>query len=464
MRVVGRRRSTRESAPDSHLDGGERVRPMNRPVTPARRGASSLLTVLTGLLLGPVALAALAVPAAPAMAQQDSSEVIAGRLVEGGDPVVDVRIVVTTADGTPVGEVRSGADGSWQVELPSAGRYVVILDVDTLPEDVALRDPDRDRIELNVFENARSVAVFALGEAVDRGSQLLGLIAQNTVNGLKFGLIIAMSAIGLSLIFGTTGLVNFAHGDLVTVGAFAGFFLNVSLGVPLLLAAPLAIGLTAVFAGGIDRWLWRPLRKRQTGLIAMLVVSIGLGFMLRHVMLLLFGGSRSTYAQYSLQSARTFGLIRLQPAEMIVMSLSVAILIGVGLMLNRTRLGKAMRAVADERDLAESSGIDVERVVLSVWILGGALTATGGIFLGLIESVDYLMGFRLLLLMFAAVILGGLGSAYGAMVGGLVVGLVSEVSTVWFSSQIKYVWSLLVLAIILLVRPQGILGRKERIG
>lgn len=449
---------------DSDLDGGERVRPMNRPIGRARLAAPGLLVTFAALLFGPVALLALAFPAAPAAAQQASAEVIAGRLVEGGEPVVGVRIVVTTADGAPVGEVRSGEDGSWQIDLPAAGRYVVILDAGTLPVDVALRDPERDRIELNVFENARSAAVFALGDAEDRGSQLLGLLAQNTVNGVKFGLIIAMSAIGLSLIFGTTGLVNFAHGDLVTVGAFTAFALNVSMGVPLLIAAPLAIALTAAFTGGIDRWLWRPLRKRQTGLIAMLVVSIGLGFMLRHLALLLFGGSRSTYAQYSLQPARTFGLIRLQPAEMIVMGLSVAILVAVGLMLNRTRLGKAMRAVADERDLAESSGIDVERVVLAVWVLGGALTATGGIFLGLIESVDYLMGFRLLLLMFAAVILGGLGSAYGAMVGGLVVGLVSEVSTVWFSSQIKYVWSLLVLAIILLVRPQGILGRKERIG
>jgi neutral amino acid transport system permease protein len=430
----------------------------------ARRGASSLLVVLAAAVIGSVALTALVLPTAPAGAQQASSEVIAGRLIEGGEPVAGVRIVVTTLDGAPIDEVRSGEDGSWQVSLPSAGRYLVIIDVETLPEDVVLRDPERDRIELNVFENARSAAVFALGEAEDRGSQLLGLLAQNTVNGLKFGLIIAMSAIGLSLIFGTTGLVNFAHGDLVTVGAFTAFFLNVSLGVPLLIAAPIAIAVTAAFTGGIDRWLWRPLRRRQTGLIAMLVVSIGLGFVLRHLALLIFGGSRSTYAQYSLQQARTFGLIRLQPTEMVVMALSVAILLGVGLMLNRTRLGKAMRAVADERDLAESSGIDVERVVLAVWILGGALTATGGIFLGMIESVDYLMGFRLLLLMFAAVILGGLGSAYGAMVGGLVVGLVSEVSTVWFSSQIKYVWALLVMAIILLVRPQGILGRKERIG
>jgi neutral amino acid transport system permease protein len=133
-------------------------------------------------------------------------------------------------------------------------------------------------------------------------------------------------------------------------------------------------------------------------------------------------------------------------------------------MLTQTRLGKGMRAVADNRDLAESSGINVERVILSVWILGGGLTTLGGVFLGMIESVDYLMGFRLLLLMFAGVILGGLGTAFGAMLGSILVGLISEISTVWFSSQIKYVWALAVLIIILLIRPQGILGQKERIG
>jgi len=130
----------------------------------------------------------------------------------------------------------------------------------------------------------------------------------------------------------------------------------------------------------------------------------------------------------------------------------------------RVRIRKGMRAVADNRDLAESSGIDVQRVILSVWIMGGALTAVGGIFLGMIESVDYLMGFRLLLLMFAGVILGGLGTAYGAMLGSLIVGLVSEVSTVFFSSQLKLVWALGVLIVILLFRPQGLLGQKERIG
>ncbi len=414
------------------------------------------------------AVAALAALAAalllPAAALGQTSESIAGRLVDAGAPVPSVRIIISTEAGDLVGEARSGEDGTWELGLPGPGVYLVTLDTSSLPEGVGLRDPERTTVTVNVFANARSAAVFALGDAVDQGGTTGRLLAQNAVNGLKFGLIIAMTAVGLSLIFGTTGLVNFAHGDLVTVGAFATFALNVGLGLRLLVAAPLAILLTAAFAGSLDRFLWRPLRARSTGLIAMLVVSIGLGFVLRHLVLLLFGGSRSSYSEYTLQAARVIGPVRLQPTEMVVMALSVVILVAVGLLLNRTRLGKAMRAVSDERDLAESSGIDVQRVILAVWVVGGALTGIGGILLGLIESVDYLMGFRLLLLMFAAVILGGLGSAYGAMVGGIVVGLVSEISTVWFSSQIKYVWSLLVLAVILLVRPQGILGRRERIG
>lgn len=430
------------------LPAPSRRRATDRGVGVVRTAAAALLTLL---LL-------------PAAALAQSAESMTGRLADGGEPVAGVRILIATAGGEAVGEAVSGDDGTWELVLPGPGEYVVTLDTASLPDGVGLRDPERASISVVVFENARSAVVFALGDPVDTGPTFGRLLAQNVVNGVKFGLIIAMTAVGLSLIFGTTGLVNFAHGDLVTVGAFLAFFLNVGLGLRLLVAAPLAILLSAVFSGGLDRFLWRPLRARQTGLIAMLVVSIGLGFVLRHLALLFFGGSRSSYSEYTLQTALEFGLVRLQPTEIVVMALSLTILTGVGLMLTRTRLGKAMRAVADERDLAESSGIDVQRVILAVWILGGALTGIGGIFLGIIESVDYLMGFRLLLLMFAAVTLGGLGSAYGAMVGGLIVGLVSEVSTVWFSSQIKYVWALLVLVVILLVRPQGILGRRERIG
>lgn len=428
-----------------------------------RRAVVQLLTAAAVVGLGLVAVLPAVVIAAPAAAQS-ATETLSGRLAFQGEGVEGIRVVVESTDDGTVLDARSGPDGSWLVELPGPGAYRIELDASTLPEGIGLRDPDNPTREVRVFENSTSAVVFALGEPQEQTSDLPRRMQQSAVNGLKFGLIIAMTAIGLSLIFGTTGLVNFAHGDLVTVGAFLAYLLNVTLGLPLLLAAPIAIAAGGLLAGALDRQVWRPLRARQTGLIAMLVVSIGLSFVLRHVVLLFFGGGRQSYDDFGLQTALEFGLVRIQPVELWVMGLSVALLVAVGLMLNRTKLGTSMRAVADNRDLAESSGIDVQRVILSVWVLGGGLTAVGGIFLGLIESVDYLMGFRLLLLMFAGVILGGLGSAYGAMVGGLIVGFVSEFSTVWFSSQIKYVWALLVLILILLVRPQGILGRRERFG
>jgi len=426
------------------------------------RGPSK--TASTTVRLGVLGLAALGalLTASPADAQEP--ERVTGRFVESGDPVEGVTVSVATADNEPIGAGVSDADGRWSVELPGPGDYLVSIDVESLPAGVGLRDPDRTTVEVRVNTGGRATALFSLGERVQTASSFSQRLAQNLVNGIKFGLIIAMTAIGLSLIFGTTGLINFAHGDLVTFGALSAFFFNTVVGLHLLIAGPIAIALTALLSGALDRGLWRPLRRRGTGLIAMLVISIGLAFVIRHLLLLYFGGTRRPFQQYALQQSMTFGPIRLGPAELWVMGLSVLVLVLVALLLTRTRIGKSMRAVADNRDLAESSGIDVQRTIQSVWLLGGALTATGGIFLGVIENIDYLMGFRLLLLMFAGVILGGLGSAFGAMVGSLVVGIISEVSTVFVSSELKYVWALAVLIIVLLVRPQGILGSKERIG
>jgi neutral amino acid transport system permease protein len=146
------------------------------------------------------------------------------------------------------------------------------------------------------------------------------------------------------------------------------------------------------------------------------------------------------------------------------MGLAALSLIVVALALSRTRLGKATRAVSDNPDLAEATGIDVDKVTMSVWVAGTALAALGGIFLGAVVNVDFLMGFNLLLLMFAAVILGGLGQAYGAMVGGLIIGVATEIPTVWFQPEIKSVFALAVLIGVLLIRPQGVLGSKARVG
>jgi branched-chain amino acid transport system permease protein len=251
---------------------------------------------------------------------------------------------------------------------------------------------------------------------------------------------------------------------MVSFGAIIAWFLNGTLGIHLIPAAILAIILGAAAGGLQDLGLWRPLRKRGTTLIAMLVVSIGLSLLWRYAMLYQFGGRTRPYAQYAIQRAIPIGPVQIAPKDIIAVVISLVVLVGVGLMLQRTKIGKAMRAVADNRDLAASSGIDVERVILFVWVVAGGLATLGGVLFGLAEQVSWQMGFQLLLLMFAGVILGGLGTAYGALVGSIVVGLFVQLWTLFFSPELKNVGAFLVLILVLLVRPQGILGRAERIG
>ena len=206
-------------------------------------------------------------------------------------------------------------------------------------------------------------------------------------------------------------------GAAATFGALAGYFVNVTLGVHLVWATFGAVLIGAAGGALFDLGVWRPLRRRGTGLVAMLVISIGLSLFLRYVFLYQFGGRTRPYAQYSVQRAIDLGPVSIAPKSQVIIALSVATLVGVGLILQFTRYGKAMRAVADNPDLASSSGIDVDRVILLVWAFGGGLAALGGVFFGLSEQVSFQMGFQLLLLMFAGVVLGGLGTAYGALLG-----------------------------------------------
>jgi branched-chain amino acid transport system permease protein len=292
----------------------------------------------------------------------------------------------------------------------------------------------------------------------------MGRLPQLTASGVRFGLIIALAAIGLSLIFGTTGLTNFAHGELVTFGALTAYFVNVVVGVPLLLAGLITVVLAGLFGYANDRLLWAPLRRRGTGLVAMMIVSIGLAIFLRYFYLYLFGGSTRSYADYQGQSGVPLGPITLRPLDYISMAIAIVVLVAVGFALLRTRLGKATRAVADNPALAAASGIDVDRVIRTVWIGGAALAGLSGILLGLAQQVSFQMGLQILLLVFAAVVLGGLGTAFGALVGSLVVGVFIEVSTLVIPTELKNVGALGILIVVLLVRPQGILGRAERVG
>jgi branched-chain amino acid transport system permease protein len=216
--------------------------------------------------------------------------------------------------------------------------------------------------------------------------------------------------------------------------------------------------------GALELGMFRPLRRRKLGAFQFVALTIGLSLLARHLILIWYGPQPQPYRDYVIQDEWEFGPFALTPRDATIMIISAIILALVGLMLTHTRMGKAMRAVSDSVDLAESSGIDVNRVTLSVWVVGAGLAALGGVFMGAVEAVDWQMGFRLLLLLFAAVVLGGLGTAFGAVVGGIVIGVITETSTVWVQPEIKSVFALIALILVLLVRPQGILGVRGRIG
>jgi branched-chain amino acid transport system permease protein len=389
-------------------------------------------------------------------------EQLTGTLKTRSGPVEGIQVTVTTESGDEIDTVESDSDGRWSVDLPGPGRYTATVDEEELPDGVVLTGEASRTV--TVDENRRQPVTIGLSDGSRQAGGGNVRAIQLLVDGIRFGLLIAICAVGLSLIYGTTGLTNFAHGELVTIGAIVAWYINVDGGVPLIPATLIAMVIGGLIGGLNELGLWRPLRRRGTGLIAALVVSIGLSLLLRYLMQIIYGGFSNPYAQYQSQRAVDYGVFTLTNRSLLSIVVCVVVLVLVALMLQRTKIGKAMRAVADNRDLAASSGIDVDRVILVVWLMGGALAALGGVLLGLSDQVQWDMGFRLLLLMFAGVTLGGLGTAYGALVGSLVVGIFVQVSTLVIPDDMKYVGGFLLLIVVLIVRPQGILGSRVRVG
>ena len=381
-------------------------------------------------------------------------------------PVAGVTIIVTNQAGTEVVRGETGADGTVTLAVPAKDYYVVTLDVSTLPDGVSLINEDKFEaiIEKDAFTtNDKSVRFFT-GTSAASSTSLLDKILQRSVDGIRLGLIIAICSVGLSLIFGTTGLTNFAHGEMVTFGGLMAFWLNVIIGIPLLIGAPLVIVLGGVFGYLFNELIFGRLRKRGIGLISQLVVSVGLSIMLRNFYLYQFGGRTRPLDDFSLQVAKKFGPVSITMRDLTTAIISLVVLVGVAMFLQRSRTGKAIRAVSDNTALASSTGIDTQRIIRIVWIAGGALAALGGVFRGLDEQVGFEMGSGLIFLMFAGITLGGLGSAYGALVGGFFVGLFVELASLVVPAELKNAPALLILVVVLIVRPQGILGRKQRVG
>ena len=429
------------------------------------------LTIRAFALAAVLAVAGLFLSAAPAAAQ-DADQSVQGVLRFEGETVEGVLISVTTEDGTPVGEATSDAEGRWQVAVPEAGVYVVTLDVATLPDDI--EGVAVETITTDVGNTQQKSVLFRVGIPSEGGEDGTGgatvgssfswdRVAQLSVEGLRFGVVLALAALGLSMIFGTTGLTNFAHGELITFGAVAIWYLN-DVGLPFVAATVIAVVLGGIFGLAQDTFLWSPLRRRKTGLIAMMIVSIGLAIFLRYTYLYIFGGARQSYREYTIQTGIELGPVTLAPRDFASMAVAVVVLGLVVWALSSTRIGKATRAVSDNPALASASGIDVNQVIRVVWIGGAALAALAGVLIGLSQQVEYQMGFKTLLLVFAAVILGGLGTIWGAIIGALLVGMFIQLSTLVIPIELQAAGVLGILIIVLLIRPQGILGRSERVG
>lgn len=426
---------------------------------PRWTGARMFTRALLGVLVAAIAVIGFAQPAAAA-----EVNLTVAVIDEERNGIPDVAITVTAPGGFEAAAVTDG-EGLAVIAVPTQVTVTILLDEATLTEPVR----DGTERQVNVLTRDKRV-IFTLGEGGGgntggSSSITLSRVAQLFFGGLVLSLIIALSALGLSLIFGTTGLTNFAHGELLTLGAFTALVLNTAGGLNIIIAAPIAVLLSAALWGwGQNQVLWKPLRRRGTGLIAAMIVSIGLAIVIRYVIVFFFGGAPKSYQQFAGQVPIDLGIIFVTPKELVLSAIAIVLLTVSVLWLKGSRIGKATRAVSDNPALASASGVNVERVISFVWILGAGLAAYSGVFLGLTQNVVWTMGQYLLLTFFAAVVLGGLGTIGGAIVGAFVVGITVQMSTLFVPTELKTAAALFLMIILLLIRPQGLLGKAQRVG
>ncbi len=418
-------------------------------------------------------------PPSPASAEttDDGQEVtefyLAGVVTFDDQPVEGV---VMSIDGKGFkGETETDAEGKWRLYVPDKAKYTLTVDESTLPDgvivDASLLPEGTQPIsgttasfEVEFGLTGTKIMNLFLGEGERVTVSFIDQLLSRLVGGLNFGLLLALASMGAALIYGTTRLSNFAHAEMVTWGGLVALVTTTFWHLPLWVGIAAAVIGGGLFGWALDAGLWRPLRRRGLGVVQLMIVSIGLSLALRYVFQFMIGGGT-----YQLPGASPtpiqFGPISLSYIDIIAMSVSIVVIIAVAFFLTRTRIGKATRAISDNPQLAAASGIDVDKVIRYVWILAGTLAAISGVLWGYFRpGVKWDMGMQMLLLIFAAITLGGLGTAFGALVGSLIVGIAVEVSTLWIPSDLKYASALVVLIVILLVRPQGLLGRRERLG
>ena len=298
-------------------------------------------------------------------------------------------------------------------------------------------------------------------------------------NGLLLGIIISVASVALSLLYGVTRIVNFAHGEIIALGAIMTLFFSnpidsrvlfldrySPLGMNFTFSIIISIIICGIFGGLLEIFLFKPLRKSEVGNIAVLVVTIGLSIFFRHIYLLFATGKVQNFP-LELERRQSYLFFDMTPRNFQVLIAGLAVMIFIGLFLSYTKIGKAMRAVRDSNELANISGINSDNIILFTWVSSSMLAGLAGIFQAIINDVRYNMGFLILLLIFAGTVLGGIGTSFGAMVGGLLIGIFVQVSVALpfmeGHTEAKNAVALAIMILILLFRPQGIFGQKERI-
>jgi neutral amino acid transport system permease protein len=276
---------------------------------------------------------------------------------------------------------------------------------------------------------------------------------QLIINGIALGSIIALAAVGLTLTYGILKLSNFAHGDFMTLGAYLTWVTNQA-GVNVWLS--MIVGMAGTVGGMLlsEKILWQPMRRQRASATTLIIISIGLSLFLRNGIIFIWGSNNQSYNLPVFEAIDLFGL-KVKYSSLIILFVSVMAMAALHFLLQNTKIGKAMRAVADDPDLAQVTGINVEQVVLWTWIITGVLTALAGSLFGL-NAVRPSMGWFLILPMFASVILGGIGNPYGAIAGAFIIGIAQELAVPVVGSEYKLAIALLVMVLTLFFKPQGL--------
>ncbi|MBI1886225.1 MAG: branched-chain amino acid ABC transporter permease [Chloroflexi bacterium] len=362
-----------------------------------------------------------------------------------------------------------------------------MTDAVSRPADLVGRAQD---IRRRYGDTAVTAALWLLIVGLVLWSALNSDTRQLFVNGVVVGSVFALGAIGLTLIYGILKFGNFAHGDLMMLGAYFAFFAltgrvserprfdkelpwsldslpgavdrlgDLTFGYGLIIAAVVAVAVMAALSIGLDRLIYRPLRRRGAGIVIFAIASLGVAIAARSLMLIIWGPEPRSYVT-GIHKAQQYPFdIRLKTDQIFIFAVAVGLAVLVYLLLYRTKLGKAMRAMSDNPDLARVSGINTDQIIAWTWVIGGALVAVAGVLLAIQAQLNPQLGFVILLPLFASAILGGIGNPIGALTGALVVGIAQEVAVEYFAPGYKSGVAFVILIVILLLRPRGLLGAR----